>query len=170
MVNSREKEEEEDRKQGTRCRAFIVVKQQHNVRIELPPVRPNSLTGPCSRALIGGAQSYMVGGPPSHCAIYIGGGRSALGTRLTSATTPHRYSRSRSKRGAASDGKLPPSPAAPPDVTASAISISSESMAPANDPNTGASSGSTTPAPNPAPTDGLRFLSLSLSLLFSDRS
>jgi hypothetical protein len=128
------------------------------------------LTGPCSHALIGGAQPYMVGGPPSHCAIYIGGGRSALGTRLTSATTPHRYSRSRSERGAASDGKLPPSPATPPDVTASAISISSESMAPANDPNTGASSGSTTPAPNPAPTDGLRFLSLSLSLLFSDRS
>jgi hypothetical protein len=111
------------------------------------------LTGSYSRALIGGAQPYMVGG-----------GRPALVTRFTSAATPHRYSRSRSERGAASDGKLPPSPATPPDITASAISISSALMAPANDPNTGASSGSTTPAPNPAPTDGLCFLSLSLSL------
>jgi hypothetical protein len=53
------------------------------VRIDLPPVRPNGLTGPCSRALIGGAQLYMVGGPTSHCAIYRGGGRPALGTRFT---------------------------------------------------------------------------------------
>jgi hypothetical protein len=35
-------------------------------------------------------------------------------------------------------------------------------MAPANDPNTGASNGSATPAPNPAPTDGLRLLPLFL--------
>ena len=31
-------------------------------------------SGPCSRALIGGAQPYMVGGPPSHSAIKEGGG------------------------------------------------------------------------------------------------
>jgi len=40
-----------------------------SVRIDLPPVRPNGLFGPCSRALIGGAQPYMVGGPLSHSAI-----------------------------------------------------------------------------------------------------
>jgi hypothetical protein len=45
----------------------------------------------------------------------------------------------------------------PPDATALAISVSTESMVPANDPNTGASTGSATPAPNPAPTDGLPF-------------
>ena len=33
-----------------------------SVSIDLPPVRPNGLTGPCPRALIGGAQPYMVGG------------------------------------------------------------------------------------------------------------
>jgi hypothetical protein len=38
-------------------------------------VRPNGLNGPCSRALIGGAQPYMVDGPPSHSAIKEGGGR-----------------------------------------------------------------------------------------------
>jgi hypothetical protein len=53
-------------------------------------------------------------------------------------------------------------PATPPDATAPAISVSTESMASVNDPNTGASSGSATPAPNPAPTDGLRFLPLFL--------
>ena len=53
------------------------------VRIDLPPVRPNGLTRPCPRALIGDAQPYMVGGSPSHCAIKRGGGR-----RLSSRGSP----------------------------------------------------------------------------------
>jgi hypothetical protein len=61
------------------------------VRIWSPTIRPNGLLGFASRALIGGAQLYMVGGPPSHCAINRGGGRPAWDTRLTSAVTPHRH-------------------------------------------------------------------------------
>ena len=38
---------------------------------DLQPIgpTPNGQLGPWIRALIGGAQPYMVGGPPSHCAI-----------------------------------------------------------------------------------------------------
>ena len=47
------------------------------VSIDLPPVRPNGLTGPCPRALIGGAQPYMVGGPPSLAAPLL-----SIGSRV----------------------------------------------------------------------------------------
>jgi hypothetical protein len=44
------------------------------VRTDLSPLGPTAF-GPCSRVLIGGAQPYMVGGPPSHSVIKEGGGR-----------------------------------------------------------------------------------------------
>jgi hypothetical protein len=37
--------------------------------IDLHQDGPNGHLGPFDRALIGGAQPYMVGGPLSHCAI-----------------------------------------------------------------------------------------------------
>jgi hypothetical protein len=46
----------------------LKVKDESNSEIKGENVRQR-LIGPWSRALIGGAQPYMVGGPPSHCAI-----------------------------------------------------------------------------------------------------
>ena len=61
--------------------------REEHVRFDLPPVRPNGLTGPCPRALIGGAQPYMVGGPPSHSAI-----KERWGPGLATRGSPRRQS------------------------------------------------------------------------------
>ena len=45
------------------------------VRLISNLTRPNGPVGPLIRALIGGAQPTMAGGPLSHCAIKRGGGR-----------------------------------------------------------------------------------------------
>ena len=83
------------------------VVQGRSVRIDLPPVRPNGLTGPCPRALIGGAQPYMVGGSPSHSAIKEGGGRGSRYEvhRAASHPTDIQTLDPIESRGAASDGK-----------------------------------------------------------------
>jgi hypothetical protein len=61
--------------------------------------------GPWSRALIGGVQPYMVGGPPSHYAILKGWGPATQGTRFTTATVPTYKPYSDSRECVASDGK-----------------------------------------------------------------
>ena len=77
------------------------------VRFDLPPVRPNGLFGPCSRALIGDAQPYMVGGPPSHSAIKERWGSGLAVRGSPRRQSPHRHPNPNPilRRGAASDGK-----------------------------------------------------------------
>ena len=67
-----------------------------NVSIDLPP-----------RALIGGAQPYMVGGPPSHSAIKERWGPGLAVRGSPRRQTPHRHPNPNPilRRGAASDGK-----------------------------------------------------------------
>ena len=80
------------------------------VRIDFPP------TGPCPRALIGGAQPYIVGGPPSHSAI-----KERWGPRLAvrgspRRQSPHRYPIPRPdlEKGRCQRREAPPTPATPP--------------------------------------------------------
>jgi hypothetical protein len=63
-----------------------------------------------SHALIGGAQPYMVGGPPSHC-IYREVGTAGLRHEVELAATPPPPKNPRLIQGgcAANDGKPPPS-------------------------------------------------------------
>jgi hypothetical protein len=69
-----------DKVTGVKC----LVAREDVVRIDLPPLGPMTF-GPCSRALIGGVQPYMVGGPPSHSAIK---GKVGAGARGMKFTTP----------------------------------------------------------------------------------
>ena len=123
------------------------------VRFDLPPVRPNGLFGPCSRALIGGAQPYMVGGPSSHGAIKERWGPGLAVRGSPRRQSPHRHPNPNPilRRGAASDGKhhrrrqrhpdalaaaedaTAPTPPSPPNVAAGA------QMASANETPAGAS-------------------------------
>jgi hypothetical protein len=111
----------------------------------------------------------MVGGPLSHYAINKGGGRQALDARFTWAITPHRYSPSRSERGAASDRKPPSSSSSPLRHHFTSLPPSPQSvaagvqMAPANETTVGAS---TTPTALTTTTlDGLRSRTPPLSFL-----
>jgi hypothetical protein len=75
------------------------------VRIDLPPLGPTDF-GSRSRDLIGGAQPYMVGGPPSHSAIKKGGGWGSQYEVDRAAIHPTDIlTLTDLERGAASDGK-----------------------------------------------------------------
>jgi hypothetical protein len=77
------------------------------VRTDLPPLDPTTF-GTCSRALIGGAQPYMVGGPPSHSAIKERWGPGLAVQGSPRRQSPHRHPNPNpiKERGAASDGKF----------------------------------------------------------------
>ena len=91
--------------------------------IDLLPNRPNGLLGALIRALIGGAQPLMVGGPPLHSAKIKGGEGPGHTTRGSSRRQhPHSHSLTLAdlERGAGAVGSL----------TAATINPASSSSAP----------------------------------------
>ena len=104
------------------------------VSIDLPPVRPNGLTGPCPHALIGGAQPYMVGGPPSHSAIKERWGPGLAVRGSPRRQSPHRHPNPRPdlEKGRCQQREAPPTPATPPDAHAAAEDATVPTPSPPN--------------------------------------
>ena len=102
------------------------------VSIDLPPVRPNGLTGLCPRALIGGAQPYMVGGPPSHSAIKERWGPELAVRGSPHRQSPHRYPIPRPdlEKGRCQRREAPPTPTTPPDMHAATEDVTAPTPSP----------------------------------------
>jgi len=94
----------------------------------------HGLTGSCPRALIGGAQPYMVGGPPSHSTIKKRWGPGLAVRGSPRRQSPHRYPIPRPdlEKGCCQRREAPPTPATPPDAHAATEDATAPTPSPPN--------------------------------------